>query len=92
MSAISRDDSVTLRVTFDRALDPAMPLTAALFRVQRADSTELPIAAVIGNVPGVLAAVAAVVRLGDPVTPLVASVSPFLKPLYDAVNDGFASP
>jgi hypothetical protein len=49
MSAISRDDSVTLRVTFDRALDPAMPLTAALFRVQRADSTELPIAAVIGG-------------------------------------------
>ena len=49
MTAISRDDSVTLRVTFDRALDPAMPLTAALFRVQRADSTELPIAAVIGG-------------------------------------------
>lgn len=49
MSAISRDDSLTLRVTFDRALDPAMPLTPALFRVQRADSTEVPIAAVIGS-------------------------------------------
>src|SRR2546430_12081807 len=36
--------------------------------------------------------IAVVVRLGDPVTPLVASVSPFLNPVYDAVSAGLASP
>jgi len=39
-----------------------------------------------------LLAVAAAVKLGEPVTPLVANVSPFLKPLKLAVKDGFASP
>jgi hypothetical protein len=48
MSAIAKDDSMTLRVTFDRPLDPAMPLTPALFRLQRADSGEVTIASVIG--------------------------------------------
>jgi hypothetical protein len=48
MSGLTREDSVTLRVTFDRALDPAQPLSASLFRVQRSDSTELAIASVIG--------------------------------------------
>ena len=35
---------------------------------------------------------AAEVRSGEPVTPLVASVSPFLKPVNVAVNVGLASP
>jgi Bacterial Ig-like domain len=48
MSGLTREDSVTLRISFDRGLDPAQPLTPALFRVQRSDSTELPIASVIG--------------------------------------------
>ena len=49
MTAVARDDSVTLRVTFDRAIDPTQELTAGLFRVQRADSTEVPIALVLGS-------------------------------------------
>jgi len=48
MTAISRDDSATLRVTFDRPLDPQMPFTPALFRLQKADSTTVQIAAVLG--------------------------------------------
>jgi len=48
MTAVSRDDSATLRVTFDRPLDPEMPLTPALFRLQHTDSTEVQIAAVLG--------------------------------------------
>ena len=48
MTALAREDSATLRVTFDRALDPAQPLSAGLFRLQRADSTEMPIDRVFG--------------------------------------------
>src|SRR5205085_1064687 len=48
MSALARDDSATLRVTFDRGLDPAQPLSTGLFRLQRADSSEVAIARVIG--------------------------------------------
>lgn len=48
MSAATRGDSTTIRVTFDRPLDPALPLTPALFRVQRSDSTVMPIARVLG--------------------------------------------
>jgi hypothetical protein len=48
MTALARDDSVTLRVTFDRAIDPTQELSAGLFRVQRADSTEVPIALALG--------------------------------------------
>ena len=48
MTAVSRDDSATLRVTFDRPLDPQMALTPALFRLQRADSTVVQIGAVLG--------------------------------------------
>jgi hypothetical protein len=36
-------DSVTLRLTFDKAIDPALPLQPALFKVQRPDSSELQI-------------------------------------------------
>ena len=32
------------------------------------------------------------VKLGEPVTPLVANISPFLKPLKLAVKAGLASP
>ena len=35
------DDSVTIHVTFDKPLDPAIPLQPALVRLQRADSAEL---------------------------------------------------
>lgn len=48
MTAISRVDSATLSVTFDRALDTKMPLTPALFRLQKSDSTEVALASVIG--------------------------------------------
>jgi hypothetical protein len=48
ISAAAREDSVTLRITFDRAIDPGMTLAPELFRLQRADSTEVPIARVIG--------------------------------------------
>jgi Big-like domain-containing protein len=40
---IDAPDSLTLRVTFDKPLDPAIVLQPALFRVQRADSTPLEI-------------------------------------------------
>ena len=48
MTALAREDSATLRVTFDRGIDPAQELSPALFRLQRADSTEIPIALVLG--------------------------------------------
>ena len=48
MTALAREDSATLRVTFDRAIDPTQPLSAGLFRLQRADSTEIPIDRVLG--------------------------------------------
>ena len=48
MTALAREDSATLRVTFDRAIDPAQVLSPGLFRLQRADSTEVPIALVLG--------------------------------------------
>lgn len=39
-------DSVTLRATFDKPLDPALPLQPALIRMQRADSGALEVRAV----------------------------------------------
>jgi hypothetical protein len=48
INALARDDSTTIRVTFDRGIDPSQPLSPALFRVQRADSTEIPIVSVVG--------------------------------------------
>jgi hypothetical protein len=39
-------DSVTLRVSFDKPIDPRLPLQPALVRVQRADSTELEVSKV----------------------------------------------
>jgi len=39
-------DSLTLRATFDKPLDPALPLQPALIRVQRADSGALEVRAV----------------------------------------------
>ena len=52
----------------------------------------MPAAAVIGYDPTLEEAVAVVASAGAPVTPLVASASPFLNPLIVAVNDGFAVP
>jgi hypothetical protein len=43
-----KQDSVTVRVTFDRALDPALQITPAMFRLQRADSTAIAIASAVG--------------------------------------------
>jgi len=40
---IAVDDSVTLRVSFDKPLDPAIPLQPALIRVQRPDSSQLTV-------------------------------------------------
>ncbi|HET9730487.1 MAG: Ig-like domain-containing protein [Deltaproteobacteria bacterium] len=41
------DDSVTLHVTFDKPLDPKIPLQPALVRLQRPDSSELTITKVV---------------------------------------------
>jgi len=38
-------DSVTLRVTFDRGIDPTLQITPALFTLKGKDSTEIPISA-----------------------------------------------
>jgi hypothetical protein len=43
---VSAIDSVTLSASFDRALDPNVPVTPALFRVNAADSTRLRVQAV----------------------------------------------
>ena len=48
IAALAKEDSATLRVTFDRAIDPNLALTPALFRLQRADSTVVPLARAIG--------------------------------------------
>jgi hypothetical protein len=40
-------DSVTLRVTFDRLLDPAQPPSTAAFRLVAADSSPVPVRAVL---------------------------------------------
>jgi hypothetical protein len=40
------DDSVTVHVSFDKPLDPAIPLQPALVRLLRADSSELQVAKV----------------------------------------------
>jgi hypothetical protein len=45
-SRVAVEDSTTLRLDFDRPLDPALPLQPALFRLQRADSSELTITSV----------------------------------------------
>ena len=53
----------------------------------------VPCVHVIAYGPGTgLVAVAAEAQLGEPLTPEVASVSPFTKPLSVAVKAGFASP
>jgi hypothetical protein len=44
LESVSAIDSVTLRVTFDKAIDPRLPLQPALFRIQRADSSNVAIA------------------------------------------------
>jgi hypothetical protein len=44
-------DSVTIRISFDKYLDPVMPLQPALVSVQRADSTQLEITRVEGATP-----------------------------------------
>jgi hypothetical protein len=44
-------DSVTVRVSFDKYLDPVMPLQPALISIQRADSTQMEIARVEGATP-----------------------------------------
>lgn len=44
--AVTAEDSIHLRVTFDKPLNPSIVLQPALFRLQRADSSVVPIAAV----------------------------------------------
>ena len=44
---LAADDSVTLRVDFDKPLDPARPLTVGNFALLRSDSTPVPIAALL---------------------------------------------
>jgi Bacterial Ig-like domain len=41
IASISADDSVTLRVTLDKPLDPAAPLDTGQFRIMTADSSHL---------------------------------------------------
>ena len=44
--SVSTVDSVTLRASFDKAIDPGLPLRPALFTIQRADSSALGITSV----------------------------------------------
>jgi hypothetical protein len=44
---VSATDSMTLRVTFDRPLQPSVPVTAEQFSVRAADSSVVPITAVL---------------------------------------------
>lgn len=46
LETITTLDSVSLRVTFDKALDPRLPLQPALVRLQHADSSTIPVARV----------------------------------------------
>jgi hypothetical protein len=46
LETITALDSVTLRVTFDKALDPRLPLQPALVRLQHADSSQIEVARV----------------------------------------------
>jgi hypothetical protein len=46
LEAITPIDSVSLRVTFDKPLDPRMPLQPALIRIQRPDSSNIEVARV----------------------------------------------
>lgn len=55
IASVVKQDSTTLRVTFDRALDPGLQLTPAMFRVQQADSTPIAIASVTGARAAVVA-------------------------------------
>ncbi len=43
IESVATPDSVTIRLTFDKAIDPAVSLQPALVRVQRADSSELQV-------------------------------------------------
>jgi hypothetical protein len=47
ITTVTQNDSLTLRVTFDRFLDPAQLPTAATFRLAAADSTVVPVTAVL---------------------------------------------
>ena len=49
ISNIEVVDSVTLRVTFDKPIDPVMPLQPALVQLQRSDSTPLEVTRVQRN-------------------------------------------
>jgi hypothetical protein len=46
LETVTAIDSVTLRVTFDKALDPRLPLQPALVRLQHADSSAIEVARV----------------------------------------------
>ncbi len=47
LSGVEIRDSLTLRVTFDRALDPGQHLDTTLFRLRAADSSAVPIRAAV---------------------------------------------
>lgn len=49
ISNIEVMDSVSLRVTFDKPIDPGLPLQPALIQLQRADSTPLEVTRVQSN-------------------------------------------
>ena len=47
IATVTPRDSVTVRLTFDKALDTAQAIDASLFRLQGADSTVIPIASAV---------------------------------------------
>jgi hypothetical protein len=47
LTTVTREDSTSIHATFDRPVDPSQRLGAANFRVQRADSTVLPVVEVL---------------------------------------------
>ena len=47
LTTLGREDSTSMRATFDRAIEPAQTLTTANFRVQRADSSVIVVSEVL---------------------------------------------
>lgn len=77
-------DSVTLDLTFDRPLDPAVPLTGASFRVLASDSSRLAVARVVPRRSAARDSAAAVVAPALPPRADTTRVAPPPRPTRPA--------
>jgi hypothetical protein len=86
ISTVEVTDSLTLKVTFDHPVDPMKPMTSDMFRLVAADSSVIPIAAVLNPQQQRRADSVAQVRVADslrradslagkPVTPVTPPVA-----------------